>query len=272
MSFFRKLIILVFHCLVFVWFLFLGLITLHILIEYWIFYCSQSVGELIEKKMSEQSENLVASEFKKDFAQSASANVDKTAFLDNHKPQISAGNTTELHSSKEWTSKEIQIHSSDSRMFSGSNPAEITTSKFEVAAAEAELDMLLDSLSKTKLSNAAVDEPGSSRNATTSPIDDTMDSLHATTSSFVQEQKDEASTTKQGSVLISNRPSHVLGAKLDGGANSLRTGAKLTLDDDIDDLLGETSIFVKNQKPRLPHGPSSGSKPLDDFDSWIDTL
>ncbi|KAG6531148.1 uncharacterized protein LOC122048389 [Zingiber officinale] len=232
----------------------------------------QCVGELIEKKMSEQLENLVAREFKKDFAQSASADVDKTALFDNYQPQISAGNATELHSSKGWTSKETQTHNSDSSMFAASNPAEITTSKFEVAAAEADLDMLLDSLSKTKLSNASVDEPGSSRNATTSPIDDTMDSLLATTSSFVQEQKTQASTTKQGSVLISNRPSHVLGATLDGGANSLRTGAKLTLDDNIDDLLGETSIFVKNQKPRLPHGPSSGSKPLDDFDSWIDTL
>ncbi|XP_042430091.1 uncharacterized protein LOC122016758 [Zingiber officinale] len=232
----------------------------------------QCVGELIEKKMSEQLENLVAREFKKDFAQSASADVDKTALFDNYQPQISAGNATELHSSKAWTSKETRTHNSDSSMFAASNPAEITTSKFEVAAAEADLDMLLDSLSKTKLSNVSVDEPGSSRNATTSPIDDTMDSLLATTSSFVQEQKTQASTTKQGSVLISNRPSHVLGAKLDGGANSLRTGAKLTLDDNIDDLLGETSIFVKDQKPCLPHGPSSGSKPLDDFDSWIDTL
>lgn len=267
MNFCRKLIILVFHYLVFVWFLFLGLITLHTLIEYWIFYCSQSVDELIEKKMSEQSENLVASEFKKDFAKSS--NVDKTAFLDNYQPQISAGNTTELHSSKEWTSKETQTHNKDSNMFTASNPAEITTSKFEVAAAEAELDMLLDSLSKTKLSNAAVDGPGSSRNATTSPIDDAMDSLLATTSSFVQDQKNEAITAKQGSVLISNRASHILGAKLDGGVNSLKTGAKLTLDDDIDDLLGETSIFVKNQNPS---GLSSGSKPLDDLDSWIDTL
>lgn len=119
-------------------------------------------------------------------------------------------------------------------------------SEFEAATAEAELDMLLDSFSETKILDSSSSKP-----ADTLPLQE-----EAKVSPFQLPRK---------------------------GPDSLPT-ATANLDDDLDDLLNKTSGLTNQSSPFQPEGESSvpftqsssnsgsKSKALDDFDSWLDTL
>lgn len=116
-------------------------------------------------------------------------------------------------------------------------------SEFEAATAEAELDMLLDSGSETK-------------NLDSSSI-----------GSAVQ------GAAKMYPIELPRK-----------GPDSLAAAAT-NLDDDLDNLLQETSGLTNQSSSILPEGnkgaipftqsssnSGSNSKPLDDFDSWLDTI
>ncbi|XP_077212447.1 phosphorelay protein [Tasmannia lanceolata] len=138
-----------------------------------------------------------------------------------------------------------------------SDSKEEKTSRFETAAAEAELDMLLDSFGETKLLNSlSTDEkPGIGFQ--------------------VAQHNSHVQILKGSSVYIGAKS---LKQVLD---TSKQASMNATLDDAIDDLLGETST-VSNTEPAayseqersFPSNSTScsGSKVLDDFDSWLDTL
>ncbi|PON97843.1 phosphorelay protein [Trema orientale] len=118
--------------------------------------------------------------------------------------------------------------------------------KFEAAAVEAELDMLLNSFTEVKILNSA-----SLSSA------DTRSGQEASAPEFQLPRKNPGS--------------------------SVSTTANL--DDDLDDLLNQTSSLMNQNNPFEAQGergdlfvqsslPQSGtkSKPLDDFDSWLDTI
>lgn len=112
------------------------------------------------------------------------------------------------------------------------------TPVFEVAGAEAELDMLLDSYNKTRK-----DKSGTEPTSVTANFDDALDDL-----------------LKETSNLRKHEPQKV---------------RIIPLDDAIDDLLAETSN-LKPQKVNVPINSASNSggksKVLDDFDSWFETI
>lgn len=116
-------------------------------------------------------------------------------------------------------------------------------SEFEAATAEAELDMLLDSFSETKILDAS----------------------------------SIGSAVQGAAKMHSNELPRI-------GSDSLAAAAT-NLDDDLDNLLQETSGLTNQSSSILPEGnkgaipftqsssnSGSNSKPLDDFDSWLDTI
>ncbi|KAG1346797.1 hypothetical protein COCNU_06G006260 [Cocos nucifera] len=184
------------------------------------------------------------------------------------------------------------------------------TSRFEAVAAAEELDMLLNSFSATRLSSSHSDgitkdgstshndssvhmsplsvgqDPNFSGNAGTS-FANGIDDLLAETSLSLNDQKYTVCPPNEGAVPPTNISCQsLLGSEAPGNSNSSRQVAGVaTFDSVIDDLLAETSFCIEEQKQMACpekqgttssiHSPShspSGSKPVDDFDSWFDTL
>lgn len=343
-----------------------------------------------ENQIYEKSEASLASELKNEFPPT-SANADgqnynsnrhtdrskdENALLEKYHPQSLTRHTTNLHPTREWTLPETQGSNSYLSIYDVPIPTQNTTSNFEVETAEAELDMLLDSLNETNLSSTAANDlmsitsqknatskstssditvsaiASSSRNITAGSIDDLhaetslyptdlmnttsqknatlksttnelmksaiqhatsfrnddtassiddllaetsfcssdlmnitsqknetsksttneltisaikhdsssrnrtaslIDDLLAETSVNPKEQKSEASIAKGRIFYSSNHPSHsALGLKSVDGPSSLRTDARAALDDALDDLLGETSVFLNDQINKCP--------------------
>ncbi|KAL5998830.1 hypothetical protein ACLOJK_009778 [Asimina triloba] len=128
--------------------------------------------------------------------------------------------------------------------------------RFEATAAEAELDILLNSFDETEFF-------------------DSGSSVMKPYNGFPAVEGDFPLSTKESTPIMATQPV----VQLPGSS------AALTLDDAIDDLLGETSIsFDQKNEPlsqsrtampvSLPSQSSSysGSQALDDFDSWMDSL
>ncbi|XP_038981470.1 uncharacterized protein LOC103713159 [Phoenix dactylifera] len=129
-------------------------------------------------------------------------------------------------------------------------------------------------------------DPNSSGNAGTS-LADAIDDLLAETSLSLKDQKYTVCPPNEGALSPTNLSfQSLLGSEPPGNSNSSSQVARdATLDDAIDDLLAETSFSLKEQKHMAcpekqgttssMHAPShspSGSKPVDDFDSWFDKL
>lgn len=118
-------------------------------------------------------------------------------------------------------------------------------STFEASSAEAELDMLLGSFNETKLFDSPMNQPGTS-----------------------------------ASYMTGNIATH--GAPLQHSLSHSAPAFPVTssLDDELDDLLAETSIpnnkdglFQSTQVPSSSVSQSSSkSKVLEDFDSWLETI
>lgn len=115
---------------------------------------------------------------------------------------------------------------------------------FEATAAEAELDMLLDSFNDTGFS--------------------------------------DSSSSKFGNSSVSQQTSSTAPPQLSRKGPDLSKSASVTasFDDVLDDLLEETSNLVNPNGLSRPHEAQSSSssqsvtksKVLDDFDSWLDTI
>ncbi|URE35149.1 hypothetical protein MUK42_06048 [Musa troglodytarum] len=239
----------------------------------------ECVDESNEKQISERPEDSVASDIKHDYVPSTTMNVDgqnnpsnhyrgseidEGALLKKHHSQLLSGNITKFHPTKELRSQEFspsritQGSNSNLSIYAVSNPMENTTS----AAAEAELDMLLDSLSGTSFSGAASDDL----------INDVSE-----TSLSLKDKNYKGSTVKEEALHSKVQAPPTFGSKSADQSSSLRTQARTALDDAVDDLFGEKSVFSEDQKREpsaisLPSRPPFGSKPMDDFDSWLDTL
>lgn len=177
------------------------------------------------------------------------------------------------------------------------------TPRFEAAAAEEDLDMLLNSFSETSLSSSR--SGGNSNNASTSHSATFNSSVHTSPLSVGQ---DPSSLGNAGTALADaiddllaetslslndhkratpNLSSQsYLGSKPPGDSNSASQVARdAGLDDAINDLLAETSFCLEEQKNmacpekqgttsamNFPSHSPLGSKHVDDFDSWFDTL
>lgn len=117
------------------------------------------------------------------------------------------------------------------------------TSTFKAAAAEAELNALLDSLSDTKLTN-------------------TLDFSAGRSALKIEEQGSEAS--------------HKVPRKSWESSEAMPTPSSANIDVLLDDLLEETSKLSKQNGLQAAEssapGVSARSKVLDDFDSWLDTI
>lgn len=118
------------------------------------------------------------------------------------------------------------------------------TSRFEAASAETELDMLLGSLNDTKLFDTPINQPGTS-------------------------------AYKMEDIAVDGALS-----KHSSGQSASLCPLTSTLDDELDDLLAETtkadnkdglSQFTQVQSSSLSQ-PSSKSKVLEDFSLWLDTI
>ncbi|KAJ6859901.1 hypothetical protein NC651_036274 [Populus alba x Populus x berolinensis] len=161
---------------------------------------------------------------------------------------------------------------------------------FEAAAAESELDMLLDSLSETKLldpsgfgsgtlpvseKEAAVPLPQLTRNAPgsakTTPAAATLDNV-------LDDLLEETSNLQEAAA-----PLPLLARNAHGSLKTTSTAA--TLDDVLDDLFEETSSLSNQNNLHQPSEKKADhviqssssqsvnkSKVLDDFDSWLDTI
>ncbi|KAK8286416.1 hypothetical protein V6Z12_D08G293200 [Gossypium hirsutum] len=128
--------------------------------------------------------------------------------------------------------------------------------KFEAAAAEAKLDMLLNSFNETKLldtSNLSSEKPSSIGSLKASNLDSLLDDLLQETSTTVNRGIDSSKTAAVNS----------------------------TSEDLLDDLLQETSSKIVDAKLGSDNNvrssssssqPVSKSKILNDFDSWLDTI
>lgn len=129
-------------------------------------------------------------------------------------------------------------------------------------------------------------DPISSGNAGTS-LADAIDDLLAETSLSLNSQKYAVCPPNEGALPPTNLSfESLLGSEPPGDSNSSRQIARAaTLDNAIDDLLAETPFCLKEQKHmacpekqgttssmRIPSHSPSVSKPVDDFDSWFDTL
>uniref|UniRef100_A0A0E0D6A6 Uncharacterized protein n=1 Tax=Oryza meridionalis TaxID=40149 RepID=A0A0E0D6A6_9ORYZ len=166
--------------------------------------------------------------------------------------------------------------------------------KFEVVAAEEELDMLLNTLGGTHLSGSNLDESfgnkstlqdvkvnqpdkkvtpsTSSKSSVTAACDDALDDLLSETSPSVQTEglAEPGSTSKND---------HYIDIRY---ANQI--DITTSIDDLVDDLLTDTSLCLNGQKQTtsakgkdnissVSVPPNSGpSNASDDFDSWFDSL
>ncbi|XAR49579.1 hypothetical protein NMG60_11032829 [Bertholletia excelsa] len=181
-------------------------------------------------------------------------------------------------------------------------------SRFEATAAEAELDMLLDSFNETEF----LDSPSvSKKSSATFPIEQEKSSSRAegTLKQAPPQPLGEAHKSS-GSALLANSFDDTLDDLLNetsacstnpvqqeetilfqplrkGPDTSKSTMLTANFDDDLDDLPKETSNPTNpmgsskssgltssqlNTMPSASTGPPSKSKALDDFDSWFDTL
>ncbi|KAG0519220.1 hypothetical protein BDA96_09G245800 [Sorghum bicolor] len=170
--------------------------------------------------------------------------------------------------------------------------------KFEVGAAEEELDMLLNSFSGTHLSSANLDEPFehastlqevslsnekvepslSSKPPLLAPLDDALDDLLSESSLDVQSEGFAMrSTTSQPTANYGQNIGFRYAKKID---------VTPSIDDSVDDLLEDTSSSL-NEPKQITTAQVSNSTPLDsaplhpgplntsasdDFDSWFDSL
>lgn len=115
-------------------------------------------------------------------------------------------------------------------------------SRFDASMAEAELDLLLDSLSETKIFDSSVKEQSSHTSYIPQGLPDQPTSV--------------SKRVKDSQMVAAN------------------------LDDDIDNLLSDTSDLISKKITSMLHEtkatsatvPDSNSKVLDDSDSWLDTL
>ncbi|CAL5406606.1 unnamed protein product [Camellia sinensis] len=190
-----------------------------------------------------------------------------------------------------------------SKGISVANPNE-KSSRFEAAAAEADLDFLLDlgnekncldsfGVKKTSTDTFSVEKQGTSSRldsskaaSVTTHFDDALDDLLKETSSsgrFSVHQQETSTSLLGGNPYVHSAP-----------AQHLRKGADLSksasvtanFDDALDDLLKETSnrtnqkdtsqshevrVAQRNTMSSSSSGPVSKSKVLDDFDSWFDS-
>jgi hypothetical protein len=161
---------------------------------------------------------------------------------------------------------------------------------FEAAAAESELDMLLDSLSEAKLldssgfgsgtlpvseKEASVPLPQLTRNAPgsakTTPTAATLDNV-------LDDLLEETSNLQEAAA-----PLPLLARNAHGSLKTTSTAA--ALDDVLDDLFEETSSLSNQNNLHQPSEKKADhviqssssqsvnkSKVLDDFDSWLDTI
>lgn len=147
----------------------------------------------------------------------------------------------------------------------------------EAAASEGVLDMLLSTFSETKISETTTnrtgrtptsstfsslvpeagqtfkDNPVSSRNISATGLDDSIDDLLAETSLHIQDSKSRKES------VSSTKYHHSLGSKSTFASMSTRYGAITTIDDSIDDLLVETSLYIQDTKQALPHKEAASS-------------
>lgn len=159
------------------------------------------------------------------------------------------------------TSESIGKYRAQSNVPSVANPKK-KSSRFEAAAAEAELDMLLDSFSETKLS----DSSGLTKK-----------------SSYTFSDQQETSSRFEGNSFLKQAPLPQSSRKEPD--LSKPTSLSTNFDDALDDLLSNTSSGVAfsvpqegtstsllSGAPSLRSAPAPKSKALDDFDSWFDTV
>ncbi|XP_066367099.1 protein ECERIFERUM 16-like [Miscanthus floridulus] len=170
--------------------------------------------------------------------------------------------------------------------------------KFEVGAAEEELDMLLNSFSGTHLSSANLDEPFehastlheislsnekvepslSSKPPLLAPLNDALDDLLSETSLDVQSEG-------FGTLSTTSQPTANSGQNI-GFRYAKKIDVTPSIDDSVDDLLEDTSSCL-NEPKQITTAQASNSTPLDsvplhsdplnasasdDFDSWFDSL
>ncbi|XP_015574021.1 protein ECERIFERUM 16 isoform X2 [Ricinus communis] len=205
--------------------------------------------ELILKDLSEKNE----------FAKQSSEVMSSESILTGQSDPISLNQEFDMINKTEGDFSASR-HSSSCENRAMESPAEISGSSiadpkkkpymFEATAAEAELDMLLDSFNETKF----------------------LDSSGFTSAAFPLSKKEAPRALPQ---LIRNTPS------------SSKTSISATLDDALDDLLEQTSnlsnqnnsyqsVKVTATSNEMQSSSSSRSvtksKVLDDFDSWLDTL
>lgn len=160
------------------------------------------------------------------------------------------------------------------------------SSKFEVVAAEVELDMLLDTFSETNfldssgsassmfqqeaLFNQTVPTLFKGRDLSkpaSSNLDDTIDDLLNETTSLINQSDASWTHTANTCPVIK-------------GPDLSEPEIAPNLDDSIDDLLKETASSslitrndaLKSHKVNALAAPVSKSKLLDDFDLWLDTI
>lgn len=164
-----------------------------------------------------------------------------------------------------------------------------STVKFEAAAAEAELDMLLDSFSDTKFLDSlgykpnhnftksqeacSAAPPQPSGHPVTASFDDVFDDLLQEKSNLMnqsQEVKVVPRDTQSSSHSVTNsKPPQPSGNPITA-----------SFDDALDDLLQESSNMMSQSQDVkvVTHDTQSSSqsvtksKVLDDFDSWLDTI
>ncbi|KAG1367937.1 hypothetical protein COCNU_14G004050 [Cocos nucifera] len=197
-------------------------------------------------------------------------------------------------------SREVQGSMSHLSIHTYSDLKQNRISRFEAAAVEEELDMLLNSFGETSLSSSHTDgiisNASTSRNATfnssahMSPpsvgqdpsssgsagtaLADAIDDLLAEATLPLNDQNHATSNVSFQSLLGSNTP-----------GSSKQVGRAASLDNAIDDLLAETSFCLEEEKNtecqekqgttssmNFPSHSPLGSKPVNDFDSWFDTL
>ncbi|KAL3333020.1 hypothetical protein AABB24_033205 [Solanum stoloniferum] len=145
----------------------------------------------------------------------------------------------------------------------GQNDTSKKPSAFKAAAAEAELDMLLDSVTEIEICES------------TNVIDQSIRPYPVTQAGTPTSLAEGPSSTQE--VSTQPRRGHDLLPK--------PAISDISLDDTLDDLLKETSTVTNKNEHSLPtevssiagHTPSasqpvSKSKIIDDFDSWFDTL
>ncbi|KAA8524309.1 hypothetical protein F0562_010732 [Nyssa sinensis] len=151
----------------------------------------------------------------------------------------------------------------ESTVNSDANPKQ-QQSRFETAAAEAELDMLLDSFNETKF------------------IDSSGFSEKSSYKAYVSQQETSASLSE--GISFQSAPAQ----PLKKGPDLLKSGLAVTdFDNALDELLNETSNLMSQAGASSSHEviaapvdilsppsshPVSKSKVLDDFDSWLDTI